>query len=353
MKKIKILVTACGCPSGSTLIRKFRDNGERVADIVGVDMTNESIGRFWADKFYQVPPASSEEYIPRMLEIAKREKPDVLFPESSYEVYPIALNKEKFEALGIKVVVSDPEPLAIAIDKYKMYERIKGLKGVGLPEYYYPRNLDEFVEYAHKLGYPKKPVCFKPHVSKGSRGFRILDESISRKDLLLKYKPESRYMSLKEFVEIFKKEKEFPKFIVMEVLKGDEDDAMSLCHKGESLLVTVKARIAQRWGNISYGELVNKPDIVEKVNKIISAIPLSYNISTQFIGGKLIEINPRTSTYIYQDDLNEPYLAVKLCLGEITKEEIKSYQSKVRFGRKMLRYMDQLFWDETSDRFEV
>jgi len=353
MKKLKILLTACGCPSGSTLIRKFRDNGERQAEIVGTDMSSESIGRFWTDKFYQVPPADSDEYIPLMLEIAKKEKPDVLFPESSYEVYPISLNKDEFEALGVKVVVSDPEPLAIAVDKYKMYEALKGEEGIELPEYYYPHDLDEFVDHARKLGYPEKPVCFKPHVSKGSRGFRILDNSVSRKDLLLNHKPISRYMNLREFTDIFKDGREFPKFIVMEFLKGAEDDAMSLCYKGDSLLVTVKAREQQKWGNISYGELLDKPDIVKKVNRIISKMPLSYNISIQFIDGKLIEINPRTSTYIFQSDLNEPYLAVKLCLGEITKDEIRSYQSKVRFGRRMLRYMDQLFWDKDNVKFEV
>ena len=353
MKKLKILLTACGCPSGSTLIRKFKDNGEREVEIVGTDMSAESIGKFWTDKFYQVPAADSDEYIPKMLEIAKKEKPDVLFPESSYEIYPVSLNRDKFEALGIKVVASDPEPLAIAIDKYKMYEVLKGTEGVGMPEYYYPRNLDEFIDYARRLGYPKNPVCFKPHVSKGSRGFRILDESISRKDLLLNHKPISRYMSLNEFTGIFKEEKEFPDLIVMEFLKGAEDDAMSLCYKGDSLLVTVKAREQHRWGNISHGELLDKPEIVESVNKIISKIPLSYNISLQFIGGKLIEINPRTSTYIYQDDLNEPYLAVKLCLGEITRDQMRGYQSRVRIGRRMLRYMDQLFWDKDSVKFEV
>ncbi len=81
------------------------------------------------------------------------------------------------------------------------------------------------------------------------------------------------------------------------------------------------------------------------VKEIISIVPLSYNISLQFIGNKLIEINPRTSTFIYHQDLNEPYLAVKLCLGEISVDEVRNYQSKVRFGTKMLRYMDQVFRD--------
>ena len=38
----------------------------------------------------------------------------------------------------------------------------------------------------------------------------------------------------------------------------------------------------------------------------------------QFKGGYLIEINTRVSTFIYQDDLIEPYLSIKLSLNEIT-----------------------------------
>jgi len=355
MRKIKILVTATGCPGASTLIRALRDNGERAVEIIGTDMDDNSIGRFYSDRFYKVPAAHEdpEGFIASLSDIVKRESPDVLFPESSYEVYPIALNKYLFEKLGAKVVVSDPRQIEIALNKYMMYETLKSNGKIGLPEYYYPKDLDEFVMYAYKLGYPSKPVCFKPHVAKGSRGFRILDESISRRDLLLNYKPESRYMSLKEFTDIFKAEKEFPKLVIMEKLGGPEFDAMTLCYEGEALIVTVKSREQSRWGTITVGELVRNDNIEKAVREIIPMIPLSYNISLQFIGEKLIEINPRTSTYIYQKDLNEPYLAVKLCMDEATKEDIRCYGSKIRYGRRMLRYMDQIFWDKESEEYEV
>jgi hypothetical protein len=86
------------------------------------------------------------------------------------------------------------------------------------------------------------------------------------------------------------------------------------------------------------------PQLVEATKKIISKIPLSYNVSLQFIGNKLIEINPRTSSYIYQDNLVEPYLAVKLLLGELSPGQISEYQNKIDYGRRMIRYMDQIFY---------
>ena len=38
----------------------------------------------------------------------------------------------------------------------------------------------EFVAGAEELGYPGVPVCFKPPVAKGSRGFRILSAEVDR-----------------------------------------------------------------------------------------------------------------------------------------------------------------------------
>lgn len=345
MKKIKIILTACGCPGASTLIRMLRNNGEREIEIIGTDMDNQAIGRMLCDKFYKVHEGTSKEFIDDMISIIEKEKPDILFPESSNEVLNLARNKEILEKNGTKVLVSDEEAIKTAENKYLMYEKLRKNTDIELPKYFNPKNLDEFLQYSKELGYPEKPVCFKPHVGKGSRGFRIIDDNISRKDLLLNYKPNSRYISMKEFVEIFKNEQEFPNFVLMEYLDGKEMTSDSLCYKGEELLTTVKSVDQARWGVIVKGKLLNKPKIVEQTQKILKQIKMSYNVNIQFINNKLIEINPRVSTFIYQEDLIPPYLAIKLALGEMDFDEIKACKNKIRYGRRMLRYMDQVFWD--------
>jgi predicted ATP-grasp superfamily ATP-dependent carboligase len=151
-------------------------------------------------------------------------------------------------------------------------------------------------------------------------------------------------MSLDEFSEIFKNGR-FPELIVMEVVEGTDYDAMCLADEGIPLLTTIKTREASRWGVIVKGELVERPDLVEICEKIVRVVELSYNVGLQFIGDKIIEINPRPSTFIYQDDLIEPYLAIKLALGEISHDEIKAHEGRIRYGRRMVRYMDQVFWN--------
>jgi len=349
LRPIKLLLTATGAPGCSTLIRQLKNNGERKIEIISTDIDEEVIGKFWSDKFYIVPPADSEDYIGSIKKIIKKENPDVFLPVSSAEVIPVSKNKQILEKNGTKVMVSSYESLEIATNKYKLYLKLEE-NDISVPKFYYPKNLEEFIDMAKRLGYPTKKVCFKPHIGKGSRGFRILDESISRKDLLLNYKPESKYISLKEFIDIFKKEEDFPDFIIMEYIEGKAYDAMALCYEGETLLTTVKTREKERWGIVTYGELVENNEITKLVEDIISTVPLSYNVGLQFIGNKLIEINPRLSTFIYQDNLIEPYLAIKLCLGEITKNEIRKYQKKIEYGRRMIRYMDQIFWNKKNKK---
>ncbi|MFW9934518.1 MAG: ATP-grasp domain-containing protein [Candidatus Thorarchaeota archaeon] len=343
MRKLKVVLTACGCPGASTLIHMLKRNGERPIEVIGTDMDEEAVGRFLTERFYKVPPGDSPEYIPRMLEIIEKEKPDVLFPESSNEVLSLALNKEKIEGFGTKVLVSDPEPIELSNNKYRMYERLHSKTKIILPRYISVSSLDEFLNAAEKLGYPENPVIFKPHIGKGSRGVRIIDSRVNRRQHLMEKKPSSKYISLEEIQTIFSNQTNFPKLLLMEFIEGMERTTDTLALEGRELLTTVKTVEQARWGVIVRGELVQQPALVEQTRAILKAIPLSYCVNLQFIEDKLIEINPRVSTFIYQSDLIAPYLAIRLALGELTEEDVRRYKTKIDYGRRMVRYMDQLF----------
>jgi len=60
----------------------------------------------------------------------------------------------------------------------------------------------------------------------------------------------------------------------------------------------------------------------------------------------VIEVNPRISTIVYQEDLNLPYLGLKHALGEISAEELRALSARVRPSRRALRFFDQVEWDE-------
>src|SRR5205823_5762072 len=57
-----ILITAAGAPGAAALLRGLRENGEREVRIVGVDMSERSIGKHLCDAFHLVPPGSDPGY---------------------------------------------------------------------------------------------------------------------------------------------------------------------------------------------------------------------------------------------------------------------------------------------------
>src|SRR4029079_5639349 len=87
-------------------------------------------------------------------------------------------------------------------------------------------------------------------------------------------------------------------------------------------------------------------ELMDVSNRIVRELEIEWFFNIQLVGDKVIEVNPRISTVVYQEDLNLPWLGVKRALGEITDEELASYARRVRPGRTALRYFDQVEWDQ-------
>lgn len=344
LKPITILLTAAGCPGASTCIRYLQGVQERNIRIVGVDASAECIGRALCDEFRQIPLADDPSYIDTLYAIAVEFDVDCILIPSSYEVEVIAAQREKFEGVGIKVLASSSESLNLANNKRLLYETFKDHNLVKVPEFQVVRSLDEFVVGCREMGYPEREICFKPPFSKGSRGFRYLNSTVSRADLLINYKPDSKIITLDEMVEIFKTEKAFPELLLMETVQGEEIDSMVIASNGDPLLVTHKTREQERGGVITLGGHCKRPELDTAIKDILAKIKLSYNIGIQFKGGYLMEINPRLSTFMYTDTWVEPYFAIKLAMKEVTVEEIRALSKKIPYSLRMIRYFDQSFF---------
>jgi carbamoyl-phosphate synthase large subunit len=345
LRPITVLLTAAGCPGASTCIRYLKKIRERDITIVGVDADAECIGKFWADQFEQVPMASDPSYIEKLHAIARKYQADCVVIPSSYEVEVIAAARDLFENDGIKVLASSSQSLLRANNKKLLYELFEHDDTVDVPDFRVVRSLDDFVKACEEMGYPDRELCFKPPFSKGSRGFRYLSSRICRADLLMNYKPDSKLISLEEMIEIFDEEQEFPELLLMEAVRGEEIDSMVIANEGNALLITHKTRERERGGVITLGGHCQRPDIDDKIRAILAKVPLSYNIGIQFKGGYLMEINPRLSTFLYTDDWNEPYFAVKLALGEFSNKDVEMLQADVPVNLRMVRYFDQCFFE--------
>ena len=341
---LKLVLTATGCPGAATLIRMFKANGEREIEIFGVDARADAIGRFLCDGFETVPPGAAPEYIPALLGIVARERPDVLFVQSSHEVGYVARHRKAFEELGARALVAGPEAVDLCIDKAAMHAALTGLP-VPQPELLMPADLEAFVAGARALGYPDVPVCFKPPAGKGSRGFRILSADVDKVNLLLHERPNSLFMTLDEFVALFRHVEPFPTLMLMEYVDGVEFTVDALVDRGEIVLAQTKTREAIDTGLAMSFRTVDRPDLLEVSRHICRRLALEWFVNIQFKGDHLLEVNPRVSTFVFQDDFILPYLGVKYALGELDDDALRAAQARVRPSRRTVRYYDQVFWD--------
>jgi len=340
---LKILITGCGAPGAYTIIKKFREITERKIELIGIDMNPCATGKHFVDDFYTVPPANSDEYISTIEHLVEHLKPDILLPFTSPELIPLSKIFTYTE-----IMVNDTSTLITADNKYKLYEALKGK--IPLPEYRLIKGPKEFWFKKGELGYPDKKLCIKPVIGMGSRGFRIFDSNINKRDIFLNHKSDSAYMDICQFTSIFTKDDHkyvFPPMLLSEFIEDTEYDCMVLANGKESLLTTVKTRDSARCGFSFSGELIESEEHMELCNIIVKILSLKYCNGIQFIGNKLIEVNPRVSTFVFGegDSFNEVYLSIKMALGELTEDEIREYKYKLPMKTKWIRIMDQYFYE--------
>ena len=309
--------------------------------LVGVDMSARSVGRHLCDAFHEVPAGSDPIYADAVLAVVEEEKVDVVIPQSSFDLPRLAAAREQFP---VPVLVSSPETVRRSNDKAETYEL---LQRIGVPTIDFRRVTGgrAVAAAARELGYPHKPVCFKPVFSSGSRGFRILDPTVDRAHQLLHERPGSVSMRLEEALELLPDEGG-TELLVMELATGGERTIDGIADGARVVLGHPKTREGMRAGLAMYFVTLEDAGLSELADKIVRELEIEWFFNIQLVGDKVIEINPRISTIVYQEDFNLPWLAVKRALGEVSDDELSALQSRIRPGRTALRFFDQVEWDQ-------
>ena len=343
MRPLTVLVSACGAPGTAALLHGLRNNGERDVRLVGTDMSEQAIGRHLCDAFHRVPAGSDRGYADAMLEVCRAEHVDVVLPQSSFDLLGLAEAKDRFD--GIAVLVASPEAIRRSNDKaetYAMLDRI-GVRG---PKWRRVAGGEAVAAAARELGYPNVDVCMKPVFSSGSRGFRILSAAADRHEQLLSNRPGvAEALRLEDLLDLLGDDR--TELLVMELATGKERTIDGIATQGRIALGHPKTREAMRAGLAMYFETLDDPALMDTARKIVAELRLDHFFNIQLVGEQVIEINPRISTIVYQEDLNLPYLGVKHALGEISEEELGALAARIRPTRRALRYFDQVEWDES------
>jgi carbamoylphosphate synthase large subunit len=340
VKPLTVLVSASGAPGTAALLRALRENGERQVRLVGTDMSERSIGRQLCDAFHVVPAGSDPGFADAIRTIVEQESVDAVLPQSSFDLAGLAEHRDSFP---VPVLVSRPDTIRRSNDKAETYALLHRL-GLPAPAFRRVQGAAAVAEAARELGYPERPVCFKPVFSSGSRGFRILDPTVDRAHQLLHERPGSVAMRLEEAVELLPVEGG-PDLLVMELATGGERTIDGIADGERVLLGHPKTREAMRAGLAMYFVTLDDPGLMLLADRIVAELAIEHFFNIQLVGEHVIEINPRISTIVYQEDLNLPYLGVRHALGELSAEELAALRSRVRPGRTALRFFDQVEWD--------
>ena len=83
-----------------------------------------------------------------------------------------------------------------------------------------------------------------------------------------------------------------------------------------------------RAGLAMYFVTLDDDALMAIADRIVAELEIEHFFNIQLVGEHVIEINPRISTIVYQEDLNIPYLGVKRALGEISAEELVALRTR-------------------------
>lgn len=161
----------CSVGRRCELLKDFKKSLGKEVTLVVTDNSPYAPALAFADISYQVPLINDEEYIPKLLEICRREKIDAMTTLIDPEIAILAQTREKFEQIGVEVLVPHLHTAKLCFDKYKMFCY---LQEKGIPTIKTYGSFQEF-QRAYEAGEIMLPVFVKPRNGSGSVGARKID----------------------------------------------------------------------------------------------------------------------------------------------------------------------------------
>lgn len=337
-------MTGAGAPGAPGIIKCLLQ--DPAIHLTVADADENAIGRYLHNRFIKIPRADDPGFVEELLAIAKKENADLILPVVTKELFPFSQEKKQFEAASIRVLVSSAEAIALANDKGACYEFLQK-HGVIVPKFFVATTTEAFIHAAFELGHPQRSFCFKPCTANGSRGFRIVSDSINEAEQLFSQKPYNTNITYTHALKILSSQ-HFPSLVVTEYLPAEEFSVDCLAKNGKAVLVVPRTREKMVNGISVRGRFVNDKTVVEYCKKIIEEIGLHGNIGIQLKRSEngeplLLEINPRVQGTIVAAlgaGVNLPLLSVKQELGLPIQQE----EMQVKWGTAFSRHWTEVFY---------
>lgn len=310
---MNILFTCAG--RRTYLLKYFKENMSAEDKVVATDMQLSAPALQAADVKLQVPAVYDPKYIDITLNICKEQKIDALISLNDLELPILAENKAKFEALGVKVIVSDPEVIDIAFDKYKTAQWVESI-GLNAPKTYVTLASTKEALAKGEIAFP---LFMKPRWGSGSIGLETIDDmeeldiyyhllmKIIKKTILATASVGDEYI------------------MIQEKLTGNEFglDVMNDL-EGNNVAVSVKQKLAMRAGETDKAVTVDLPEVREMGATIGRNLKHIGNLDVDIMQRAngdycVLELNPRFGggyPFSYEAGANMPKAILQWLKGE-------------------------------------
>jgi len=270
-KRIKIAITGVGGGVGQSIIKALSQTSY---SLIGLDSEILATGAYSVPRSYKIPYAKSKDFIPRLLEICKKENCKLLFPGLDAELPFLAANTTKFEAIGTHVIVSSSDVVEISDNKLLTYQ-VLSKAGITIP---LTVDLCEYLKNK-EIAIPNYPIILKP--KKGGARSKNVVKIVSRGQL-----------------QVFLHTNNCEDYIAQEYIEGDEYTCGTVTLDGKHVGTIIMKRIL-RDGD-TYKAFVEKNPIIDKeVSKVIKFLkPIgALNVQLRLKNGKpyIFELNARCS----------------------------------------------------------
>lgn len=323
---MNILFTCAG--RRTYLLKYFKENLSEGDKVVATDMQLSAPALQVADVKLQVPAVYDPKYIDITLQICKEQKIDALLSLNDLELPLLAENKARFEAEGVKVIVSDPKVIDIAFDKYKTAQWVESL-GLKSPKTFV--RLDD-AKRALQTGELVFPLFMKPRWGSGSIGLETIadmEELDTYYNLLMK-KIKKTILATASMGDEY--------IMIQEKLTGNEFglDVMNDL-EGNHVAVSVKQKLAMRAGETDKAVTLDLPEVREIGRKIGEALKHIGNLDVDVMQNAkgeycVLELNPRFGggfPFSYEAGVNLPKAIIEWIKGN----EVDAAMLQPAYGR--------------------
>lgn len=265
-KEINILLSSAG--RRGYLVDYFKKALDGNGKVYASNSDSNSVACQRADEYTITPLIYSEEYIPFLLEYCKEKSISAIIPLFDIDLPILAKNRELFENIGTKIIVSNVDFINVCNDKWKTYSF---LKENNLDTFYTSIDLDKCINDIENqvVNYP---LIIKPRWGMGSIGIYIAENEDELRVFYAKVKKEIEKTYLK-YEAVQDREHSV---IIQELIKGQEYGMDVINDLSQNYCATiVRKKIGMRSGETDCAEMVDNPKLIhlgEKLSKITGHI---------------------------------------------------------------------------------